>query len=71
MLTKSPPIYVPPNSCHDRSVYKGLYKGVGLRLRLNYSRDEDFDLAVEEYSKAFAIIAKNSKMEQNVTFVVI
>ena len=59
VFTKSAPIYLPPNSCHDRSVYKGLYKGVGLRLRLNCSRDEDFDKAVEEYSKAFAISGHN------------
>merc|ERR1712105_466257 len=41
------------------SVYKGLYKGVGLRLRLNCSRDEDFTEAVESYSKAFALSGHN------------
>ena len=59
VFTKSPPIYLPPDSCHDRSVFKGLYKGVGLRLRLNCSRDEDFDKAVEEYAKSFAISGHN------------
>ena len=56
---KSEPIYLPPNSCHDRAVFRGLYKPVGLRLRLNNSEDSEFDKAVETYSKAFAISGHN------------
>ena len=55
VYAKSEPIYLPPNSCHDRSVFKGLYKTVGLRLRLNNSLNSDFDEAVERYAKAFAV----------------
>ena len=51
---KFEPTYLDPKSCHDNSVFRGLYKGVGLRLRLNCSEDKDFDTAVEQYSKAFA-----------------
>ena len=49
---KFEPTYLDPKSCHDKSVFKGLYKGVGLRLRLNCSNDEDFVEAVDQYSKA-------------------
>ena len=59
IFSKSELNYLPPNSCHDRSVFKGLYKTVGLRLRLNNSEDSDFDEAVERYSKAFAISGHN------------
>ena len=58
VYTKTEPIYLNPSSCHI-SVYKGFYKGVGLRLRLNCSKDEDFDQAVETYSRAFAISGHN------------
>ena len=55
MFTKSEPIYVGPKSCHDPKVFKSIFNGVGLRIRLNCSEDEDFDLAVEKYSKAMAV----------------
>ena len=60
VFTKSAPIFLPPDSCHDRAVFKGLYYGVGLRLRLNCSRDEDFMEAVEMYAKAFGSVATNT-----------
>ena len=59
VFTKSKPIYISPTSCHDPAVFKSIFTGVGLRLRLNSSRDEDFDVAVEEYSKAFAVSGYN------------
>ena len=68
VFKKSEPIYIDPKSNHDPSVFKALYKGVGLRLRLNCSRDEDFDKAVLEYSKAFAVSGHNyrrAKFELN------
>ena len=43
VYTKSPPIYLHPGSCHDPAVFKGLISGVGRRLRLNCSKDADFD----------------------------
>ena len=47
IFTKSEPVYVGPTSSHDPKVFKSIFKGVGLRLRLNCSNDEDFDTAVE------------------------
>ena len=55
IFTKSEPVYVGPTSCHDPKVFKSIFKGVGLRLRLNCSNDEDFDTAVELYSKSLTI----------------
>jgi hypothetical protein len=55
IFTKSEPVYVGPTSCHDPKVFKSIFKGVGLRIRLNCSNDEDFDNAVESYSKSLAI----------------
>ena len=55
VFTKSEPIYLPPNSCHDPAVFKGFYKGIGQRLRLNCTTDDDFLEAVEHYAKALAI----------------
>ena len=55
IFTKSEPVYVGPTSCHDPKVFKSIFKGVGLRLRLNCSNDDDFDSAVELYSKSLTI----------------
>ena len=55
IFTKSDPIYLGPSLCHDPKVFKSIFKGVGLRIRLNCSKDEDFDEAVEVYSKSLAI----------------
>ena len=55
MFTKSEPIYVGPTSCHDPKVFRSIFKGVGLRIRLNCSNEDDFDDAVEQYSKSLAI----------------
>ena len=43
------------NSCHDRSVISAFVKGVGLRLRINSSKDEFFEESVEDAAKAFKI----------------
>ena len=42
-------------SCHDPMVKSAIVKGVGLRLRINSSKDEYFDESVEEAAKAFKI----------------
>jgi hypothetical protein len=52
---KCPPVYVGPTSCHDPVVRKGIFKGVGHRIRMNSSKNEFFDEAVDECSKSFAI----------------
>ena len=54
IFSKSEPIYLNPDSCHDSSVFKSIFTGVGLSLRLNCSKDKDFDKAVKKYSSAFA-----------------
>ena len=59
IFTKSEPVYVGPTSCHDPKVFKSIFKGVGLRLRLNCSNDDDFESAVEMYSKSLAISGYN------------
>ena len=61
IFAKSDPIYINPESCHDPVVFKSIYKGVGLRLRLNCSKDEDFDKAVEKYAKSFAVSGHNHR----------
>ena len=38
---------------------RSIFKGVGLRIRLNCSQDEDFEKAVEVYSKSLAISGYN------------
>ena len=55
IFTKSEPIYIGPKSCHDPKVFKSIFTGVGLRIRLNCSQDMDFDNAVERYSRALAV----------------
>ena len=40
---KTPPLYVGPDSCHDPVVESTIVKVVGLRLRINSSKDEYFD----------------------------
>ena len=52
IFTKSEPIYLGPKSCHDPKVFKSIFTGVGLRIRLNCSQDKEFDDAVEKYQKA-------------------
>ena len=54
-FSKAPPIYVGPDSCHDPAVIGAIVKGVGLRLRINSSKDEYFESSVEEAAKAFKI----------------
>ena len=56
---KAPPIYVGPDSCHDPAVMGAIVKGVGLRLRINSSKDEYFDNSVDEAAKAFKISGYN------------
>ena len=52
---KAPPVYVGPDSCHDPMVKSAIVKGVGLRLRVNSSKDEYFEESVEEAAKAFKV----------------
>ena len=56
---KTPPVYVGPDSCHDPVVKSAIVKGVGLRLRINSSKDEYFDESVEDASRAFKISGYN------------
>ena len=47
-------IYLHPSSCHDPAVFKGIYKGVGQRLRLNTSEDHLMEDIIKEYAGYFA-----------------
>ena len=53
--SKAPAIYVGPDSCHDPMVRSAIVKGVGLRLRINSSKDEYFEESVETAAKAFKV----------------
>ena len=52
---KTPPVYVGPTSCHDPVVNKAVFRGVGHRLRINSSKTEYFDEAVDTCSRSFAV----------------
>ena len=52
---KAPAVYVGPDSCHDPMVRSSIVKGVGLRLRINSSKDEYFEESVEDAAKAFKV----------------
>ena len=56
---KAPPIYVGPDSNHDPAVIGGILPGVGHRLRLNSSKNEYFEEAVEDAARGFAISGYN------------
>ena len=59
IFNKSEPIYLCPTSNHDPKVFKSIFKGVGLCLRLNCSKDEDFLEAVNSFSKSFFMSGKD------------
>ena len=42
--------YLPPYSCHPQSVFRGIIKGMGHRLRMICSTDECLDKRVDEYA---------------------
>ena len=52
---KAPEVYVDPDSCHDPMVRSAIVKGVGLRLRINSSKNEYFEVSVEDAARAFKI----------------
>ena len=56
---KAPPIYVGPISCQDPAVMGAIVKGVGLRMRINSSKDEYFENSVDEAPKALKISGYN------------
>ena len=52
---KAPAVYVGPDSCRDPIVRSAIVKGVGLRLRINSSKNEYFEESVEDAARAFKI----------------
>ena len=42
--------YLPPSSCHPQSVFKGIIKGIGHRLRMICSTDEVLEKRIDEYA---------------------
>ena len=51
-FTKTPPVYLHKQSCHDVKVFDGILKGVALQINETNSTDEG--IKVEEFSRAFA-----------------
>ena len=51
VYAKSCSVYLPPNSCHPPSVFKGLAIGIGTRLRMLISDDAVLDRRLQEYAK--------------------
>ena len=47
--------YLPPNSCHPPSTFKGLIYGVGTRLRMICSEEETLQERIKEYSDFFEL----------------
>ena len=52
--TKTAPVYLHKQSCHDVKVFNGIFKGVALRIRETNSTEEGFNATVEEFNRAFA-----------------
>ena len=46
---------LPPSSCHSPAVFKGFVQGIGTRLRMICSKDEDLDRRLEEYGRHLTI----------------
>jgi hypothetical protein len=53
--------YLPPNSCHPPSVFKGLIYGVGIRLRMLCSEDSVLQERIDEYARYFALAGWNKQ----------
>uniref|UniRef100_UPI003AF6EDD9 GIY-YIG nuclease family protein n=1 Tax=Thiolapillus sp. TaxID=2017437 RepID=UPI003AF6EDD9 len=47
--------YLPPSSCHSPAVFKGFAQGIGTRLRMICSQDDDLDRRLEEYARYLTI----------------
>ena len=43
--------YFTPSSCHSPAVFKGFAQGIGTRLRMICSQDDDLDRRLEEYAR--------------------
>ena len=43
--------YLPPNSCHSPSVFKGFIQGIGTRLRMIISDDVNLRKQIEQYAQ--------------------
>ena len=54
IFSKSSHNYLPPNSCHPPSTFKGLIPSIGIRLRTICSHDEYLKPRIDEYAKYFA-----------------
>jgi hypothetical protein len=59
VFSKSSHNYLPPNSCHPPSTFKGLISSVGTRLRIICSHDEYLAPRIEEYARYFAACGWN------------
>lgn len=55
VFSKNSNSYLPPYSCHPPSVFKGLGVGVGRRLRMICSDDNNLEQRILEYAKYFTL----------------
>ena len=59
VLRKNCKSYLPPTSCHNPSVFKGLAVGMGTRLTILCSDDNILDARLNEYAKHLALSGWN------------
>ena len=55
VFSKQNHFYLPPSSCHSPAVFKGFVQGIGTRLRMICSEDEDLDRRLEEYGRHLTV----------------
>ena len=51
VFSKNSHSYLPPNSCHPPSCFKGIVTGMGRRLRMICSEDTDLEKRINEYTQ--------------------
>ena len=51
MFSKNCHSYLPPSSCHPKSVFKGIARSIGTRLRMLVSNDEQLKERIQEYAR--------------------
>ena len=63
--TKSCHNYLPPNSCHPKSTFKGLISGLGTKLRINCSENHSLEKAKKAYTHFLQCSGWKKKNIQN------
>ena len=55
VFSKNSHSYLPPDSCHPPSVFKGMLIGMGRRLRMICSEDKTLEERIDEYAKYLVV----------------